>query len=107
MNTAGLAVGILAIATAVHGTPENAVATRANAPTPAVTAAAPGSPNQIPLLFVVDGVRYAGDQVPLLSSELVAAVKVIKGHRAIEQYGPEASYGVVVITTKLASAHRS
>jgi hypothetical protein len=32
---------------------------------------------------------------------------VIKGHRALEQYGPEASYGVVIITTKLASAHGS
>ncbi len=107
MNTAGLVVAVLAIAAAVPSPAENSVATKTKATTPAVTTAPPTSPDQIPLLFVVDGVRYAGDQVPLLSAELVAAVKVIKGHRAIEQYGPEASYGVVVITTKLVPAHRS
>jgi outer membrane receptor protein involved in Fe transport len=63
--------------------------------------------SQLPLLFIVDGVRYSGDQVPLLSAELVASVQVVKGRRALEQYGPDASYGVVVITTKLAPIRRS
>jgi hypothetical protein len=62
---------------------------------------------QIPLLFVVDGVRYQRDQVPVISSEQVASVQVIKGHVALKQYGPDASYGVVIITTKQASAPRS
>jgi hypothetical protein len=33
----------------------------------------------------------------------VASVQIVKGSRALEQYGPDASYGVVVITTKLAA----
>ena len=63
--------------------------------------------SQLPLLFIVDGVRYSADQVPLLSAELVATVKVVKGRRALDQYGPDASYGVVVITTKFAGIRRS
>ena len=43
----------------------------------------------------------------MLSAELVASVQVINGHRALEQYGRDASYGVVVITTKLGSTRRS
>ena len=65
------------------------------------------SAQQVPLLFVVDGVRYQRDQVPVLSSEQVATVQVVKGHLALKQYGPDASYGVVIITTKQASAPRS
>jgi len=62
---------------------------------------------QVPLLFVVDGVRYQRDQVPAISSEQVASVQVVKGHLALTRYGPDASYGVVVIITKQASAPRS
>jgi hypothetical protein len=62
---------------------------------------------QIPLLFVVDGVRYPKDQVPTLNSDEVAKIQVLKGHVALEEYGPEASYGVVVITTRQASTPRS
>jgi hypothetical protein len=58
---------------------------------------------QVPLLFVVDGVRLQRDQVPTLSNDQIAAVRVIKGHVALKQYGPDASYGVVLITTKGAS----
>lgn len=65
------------------------------------------APPQVPLLFVVDGVRYQRNQVPVLSSEQVASVQVMKGHLALRQYGPDASYGVVIITTKQASAPRS
>jgi outer membrane cobalamin receptor len=63
--------------------------------------------SQVPLLYVVDGVRLRRDQVPLLTSEQIASVQVIKGHTALKQYGPDASYGVVVITTKAALAPHS
>ncbi|HEX3533608.1 MAG TPA: hypothetical protein VHT23_05270 [Gemmatimonadaceae bacterium] len=105
MNTAGLVVALLSIATATTVTTDGAVPPKPSAPAVAPPRAA--SADQLPLLFIVDGVRYAGDQVPLLSPEIVASVKVIKGHRALQQYGPDASYGVVVITTKLAAAHGS
>ena len=55
---------------------------------------------QVPLLFVVDGVRYPRDQVPALTRDQIAAVQVIKGSAALRQYGPDASYGVVVIKTR-------
>jgi outer membrane receptor protein involved in Fe transport len=105
MNTAGLVVALLSIATATTVTTDGVVPPKPSAPAVAPPRAA--SADQLPLLFIVDGVRYAGDQVPLLSPEIVASVKVIKGHRALQQYGPDASYGVVVITTKLAAAHGS
>ena len=70
------------------------------------TAIAPGM-TQVPLLFVVDGVRLQRDQVPSLTGDQISKVQVIKGHAALEQYGPDASYGVVVITTKAAAAPRS
>jgi outer membrane cobalamin receptor len=70
------------------------------------TAIAPGM-TQVPLLFVVDGVRLQRDQVPSLTGDQIAKVQVIKGHAALKQYGPDASYGVVVITTKAAAAPRS
>ena len=66
----------------------------------AVTTALP----QVPLLFVVDGVKYPRDQVPALTRDQIAAVQVIKGHAALKQYGPEASYGVVVIRTRQTAA---
>jgi outer membrane receptor for Fe3+-dicitrate len=58
---------------------------------------------QVPLLYVVDGVRLERDQVPSLSNDQISAIQVIKGHAALKQYGPDASYGVVVITTKSAA----
>jgi hypothetical protein len=59
---------------------------------------------QVPLLFVVDGVKYPRDQVPALSRDQIAAVQVIKGHAALKRYGPDASYGVVVIRTRQTAA---
>jgi outer membrane receptor protein involved in Fe transport len=105
MKTVGLFAAIISITTATAGTADRALPPDVDAP--AFTAPAPASVSQLPLLFIVDGVRYAGDQVPLLSAELVASVQIVRGHRALEQYGPDASYGVVVITTKLASVRRS
>ena len=69
----------------------------------AATAIAPGM-TQVPLLFVVDGVRLQRDQVPSLTGDQISKIQVIKGHAALKQYGPDASYGVVVITTKAAAA---
>ncbi len=56
--------------------------------------------SQVPLLFVVDGVRLQRDQLPVLSKEQIAKVEVMKGSAALRRYGPDASYGVVLITTK-------
>jgi hypothetical protein len=61
------------------------------------------APPQVPLLYVVDGVRLAKDRVPVISNDLIARVVVMKGSRALREYGPEASYGVVVITTKVST----
>jgi TonB-dependent SusC/RagA subfamily outer membrane receptor len=71
-------------------------------PTPPVAAAVGPALAQVPLLFVVDGVRLQRDQVPSLTTDQIRAIKVLKGHAALSQYGPDASYGVVVITTKSA-----
>jgi len=100
------ALALIAAATAATAcTAERALSPLAAAPSFASSIAPAAS--QVPLLFVVDGVRYPKDQVPSLSAEQVSAVQVIKGHLALEQYGPDASYGVVVITTKPASTPRS
>jgi hypothetical protein len=57
---------------------------------------------QVPLLYVVDGKRLQRDEIPALSPEQVSTVKLLKGHAALERYGQDASYGVVIITTKAA-----
>ncbi|MFL5470680.1 MAG: hypothetical protein ACJ8AE_12875 [Gemmatimonadaceae bacterium] len=75
--------------------------------TASIAAPVATSVSQVPLLYVVDGIRLQRDQVPALSSEQIASVRVIKGRAALKQYGPDASYGVVLITTKAAVAPRS
>jgi hypothetical protein len=60
-----------------------------------------------PLLFVVDGVKYQRDQLPLITSDRIFAVRVIKGHAALGQYGKDASYGVVIITTRQAAGRQA
>ncbi len=54
----------------------------------------------LPLLYVVDGVRLGRDQVPAIEASRVASVEIIKGRTALERFGADASYGVVLITTK-------
>lgn len=54
----------------------------------------------LPLLYVVDGVRMGRDQVPAIEASRVASVEVIKGRIALERFGADASYGVVLITTR-------
>jgi hypothetical protein len=96
----------LALATAATAcTAERALSPQPASRTFATTVAA--NAGQVPLLFVVDGVRLQRDQVPTLTADQVAEVRVLKGHAALEQYGPDASYGVVVITTKAAAVRRS
>ena len=66
-------------------------------------AASPAAPaEQVPLLYVVDGVRYQRDQIPVIDVDQVLVVKVIKGQGALDKYGRDAEYGVVVITTRQA-----
>ncbi|HZF73988.1 MAG TPA: TonB-dependent receptor plug domain-containing protein [Gemmatimonadaceae bacterium] len=84
---------------------ERAVSPQAPASSAATTVGA--SMMQVPLLYVVDGVRLQRDQLPSLTNDQISAVEVIKGRAALKQYGPDASYGVVVITTKAAAAPRS
>jgi hypothetical protein len=105
MRIAGPIIALVSIAVATACTAERPLSPGAAAPSFA-SAISPAA-NQLPLLFIVDGVRYPKDQVPLLDADQVSAVRVIKGHRALEQYGPDASFGVVVITTKLASVPRA
>jgi hypothetical protein len=97
--------GLALLATATACTAERAVAPQPAAPSFASTVVT--APPQVPLLFVVDGVKYQRDQVPALSADEVSAVRVVKGSAALREYGPEASYGVVVITTRHAASPRS
>lgn len=93
---------LIAAAAATSCTASGVVSPRSSAPSFAAIVAN-GVP-QVPLLFVVDGVRYPRDQVPTLSRDQIAAVHVIKGRAALKQYGPDASYGVVVIRTRQTAA---
>ena len=69
----------------------------------AVASVVSPSMSQVPLLYVVDGIRLQRDKVPGLGNDQIASVKVVKGTAALRAYGPDASYGVVLITTKGAS----
>ena len=83
---------------------------RALSPQPAVNRVASTAAPQmtdVPLLFVVDGIRLQRDQVPNLTGDQIASVQVIKGRAALRDYGPDASYGVVLIRTKAGAAPRS
>lgn len=72
-------------------------------PTTATASVASAAITQVPLLYVVDGVRLQRDQVPNLTADQISTVRVVKGHVALRDYGPDASYGVVLITTKAAA----
>jgi hypothetical protein len=80
-------------------------AERALSPAAPATTGAVGSMQlpQLPLLYVVDGVRMQRDELPNLSNDQIAQVTVMKGSAALKAYGPDASYGVVVVTTKVAA----
>jgi outer membrane receptor protein involved in Fe transport len=106
MKLAHLALALTLTIGATACTAERALSPQPAAGRSLAIAVAPGV-TQVPLLFVVDGVRLQRDQVPSLTSDQISKVQVIKGHAALRQYGPDASYGVVVITTKAAAAPRS
>jgi hypothetical protein len=105
MKIARLSFALALATTAAACTAERALSPQPASRTFATTIAARAG--QVPLLFVVDGVRLPRDQVPSLTSEQIAEVRVIKGHAALREYGPDGSYGVVVITTKAAATRRS
>ena len=98
MKLTHLTFALAIITTATACTAERAVSPQ-SAKTSVATQIGAGS-LQVPLLYVVDGVRLQRDQVPTLNKDEISAVHVIKGHAALKQYGPDASYGVVVITTR-------
>jgi hypothetical protein len=95
----------LALAATTACTAERALAPQA--PGTSVGIVSVVAPTQVPLLFVVDGVRLQRDKVPNLTEDQIASVTVLKGHTALREFGPDASYGVVVITTRTASAPRT
>ena len=103
MITTRIIAAFLALLTAAPArTAARTVPPRPSAPTPLI-ATAP----QVPLLFIVDGVRYKRGHEPLLSSDQIFAVRVIKGSNAIKRYGQDASYGVVLIITRQAAGPRA
>jgi hypothetical protein len=106
MKLAHLTLSLAIIAATTACAAERALSPQAAAPAVASSIVAP-SMMQVPLLYVVDGVRLERDHVPSLSSDQISSVTVLKGHAALKLYGPDASYGAVVITTKAAMAGRS
>jgi hypothetical protein len=105
MKLANLTFTIAIISAATACTAERALSPQPAAPSVASSIAPAMS--QVPLLYVVDGVRLQRDQVPSLTNDQISAVRVVKGRAALKQYGPDASYGVVEITTKAALLPRS
>ena len=106
MITTCIIAAFLTLATATTAP----TAERAVAPPPSAAAIATSATTtapQVPLLFIVDGVRYQRGQEPLLSSDQIFAVRVIKGRAAIKRYGQDASYGVVLIITRQAAGPRA
>ena len=105
MKLAHLTFTIAIISAATACTAERALSPQPTAPSVASSVAP--SMAQVPLLYVVDGVRLQRDQLPSLTDDQISAVRVIKGRAALKQYGPDASYGVVEITTKAGLLPRS
>src|ERR1700687_2209605 len=105
MRFGRLIAALLSIATASACTAERSLSRHVAAPLVAtrVTPAA----SELPLLFIVDGNRLFRDQLPLLTADQVSGLEVIKGRAALEKYGPDAAYGVVIVRTKLASGRQS
>jgi TonB-dependent SusC/RagA subfamily outer membrane receptor len=61
-----------------------------------------GNPNAHPILFI-DGVRKDESALKSLDRSRIESVNVLKGSAAVEQYGADATNGVIVVTTKAAS----
>ena len=105
----GSRISTFALTIAVIAAFSGCAAERAVAPHPTngVASMVAPAPTDVPLLYVVDGVRLERDQVPSLTGDQIASVRVVKGRAALRDYGPDASYGVVLIRTKAASAPRT
>ncbi len=88
----------LTIATAACATEATVAPAAGSAPT--VRWGVSTQNTEVPLLYVVDGVRLQRDQVPALTADQVLTVSVMKGHLALQKFGPDAAYGVVLITTR-------
>jgi len=95
-----LAFALVASTAAAACAPERALSPQTSGT--AVASVVSPTMSQVPLLFVVDGVRLQRDRVPVLTNDQIASVQVVKGSAALRRYGPDASYGVVLITTKAA-----
>jgi outer membrane receptor protein involved in Fe transport len=100
VKTTRLVLAFAAIAASTGCVPERSLGPQAAVALPVSHIAA--APSQVPLLFVVDGVRLQRDQVPALTAEQIAAVTVLKGTAALRKYGQDGAYGVVIIKTKAA-----
>ncbi|PWK18305.1 M56 family metallopeptidase [Xanthomarina spongicola] len=51
-------------------------------------------------LIYIDGKEATKEQMDKLNADLIAAVEVFKGEKAVKKYGEKAKDGVIVITTK-------
>lgn len=58
----------------------------------------------IPPLYVVDGIKYlradSTSALQHLPPDQIKSIRVVKGQEAMDQYGEEGKWGVIVITTK-------
>src|SRR5256885_12532463 len=82
----------LTLALVLASTATACVAERAVSPHPVATqaVAVSSTTSQVPLLFIVDGVRLQRDQVPTLTRDEISAVHGVKGNAALRAYGPDA-----------------
>ena len=53
-------------------------------------------------LYIVDGVAVAAEEIKVMDVDNIDSISVLKGEKAVEAYGPEAQYGVMVVQTKKA-----
>ena len=59
-----------------------------------------GGDENKPPIFILDGERVTRNNLAELDPDKIHSIEVFKGEKAIEQFGPEAIDGVVVIYTK-------
>lgn len=68
----------------------------------------PAKKEEAPII-VVDGVKYiradSTHAFQNLNPEKIKAIKILKGQEAIDLYGEDGKYGVIVVTTKTSSTN--
>ena len=62
--------------------------------------------NQKPPLFVVDGTIYSGD-ISNINPQDVESISVLKDAASTSPYGAQGAFGVISITTKKGTTHKS